>query len=120
LGLHTVESLRGALPGRRNIVLTTRPGYSPAGAETASALQEALAMCADAPEVMIIGGAQVYAEAMPLADELLLTLIDADAPDADVHFPAVDPAVWTPAATDGPHTDPATGLGYSFVTYRRR
>lgn len=119
MGRRTFESLPSALPGRRNIMITSSTTYMPAGAEKASGLQEALAMCADAPEVMIIGGAQIYDEAMPLADELLLTRIDADAPDADVHFPEIDPDVWRPAATDGPHTDPDTGLSYSYITYRR-
>lgn len=119
MGRRTFESLPAALPGRRNIVVTTTPGYAPAGAETAPGLAEALAMCAGEPEVMIIGGAQLYAAAMPLATRLELTTVDADTPDADTRFPAVDPAAWRTIATDGPHTDAATGLAYTFLTLER-
>ena len=58
MGRRTFESLPGALPGRRNIVVTRNTGYAPAGAETAPSLEAAIAMCADAGEVMVIGGGQ--------------------------------------------------------------
>lgn len=119
MGRRTFESLPSALPGRRNIVVTGRPGWRPEGAETAPGLAEAVAMCADAPEVMIIGGAQLYRAAMDIATVLDLTVIDADTPDADTAFPDVDSAVWRMEADSGPLSDPASGLGYRFVTLRR-
>lgn len=119
MGRRTFESLPSALPGRRNIVVTGRHGWRPEGAETAPGLAEAVAMCADAPEVMIIGGAQLYRAAMDIATVLDLTVIDADTPDADTAFPGVDPAVWRMEADSGPLADPASGLGYRFVTLRR-
>lgn len=91
MGRRTWESLPKALPGRRNIVVTHRDGYDAAGAETAASVECALAMAAAGPgDTYIIGGAQIYAETLPLADMLHLTVIDADTPDADTFFPAVD------------------------------
>lgn len=118
MGRHTFESLPAALPGRRNIVVTSRAGYAPEGAETAPGLDEAIAMCAGAPEVMIIGGAQLYAAAMPLATCLQLTEIDADTPDADTHFPAIGDG-WREASSSTVFTDEATGLRYRFVALTR-
>ncbi|MHC5879887.1 dihydrofolate reductase, partial [Streptococcus pyogenes] len=66
------------LPGRANLVVTRQAGWSEAGAQRASSLHDALRHCADAERVWIIGGAQLYAQALPLADELVVTEIDAD------------------------------------------
>ena len=86
MGRATWESIGRALPGRRNLVLSRRPGYAAAGAEVLPGLEQALRACAEAPEVFVIGGAQVYEQALPLAQRLWLTEIDAD-PEADVYFP---------------------------------
>lgn len=102
MGRKTFEALpRGPLPGRRNIVITRSADYAPAGAETAPSLEAAIALCAGAQEVFIIGGAQIYALALPLATDLYLTQIDAAAPEADTFFPviasaAADPTPWLP------------------------
>lgn len=95
MGRKTFEALpRGPLPGRRNIVITRNPAFRPEGAETAPSLEAALALCADAnaDEAFIIGGAQIYALALPLATDLYITEIDAAAPAADTYFPAFDAA----------------------------
>lgn len=120
MGRHTFESLPGALPGRRNIVVTSDASYAAEGAETAPSLQMALEMASGAGRVMVIGGGSVYAQAMPLADTLEITLVDADAPDADTHFPAIDPAVWVVAEESAPATDEHLGVNYRYITYRRR
>lgn len=89
MGRKTFEALpRGPLPGRRNIVITRNPDFHPEGAETAPSLEAALALCVDADEAFIIGGAQVYALALPVATDLYITEIDAAAPTADTYFPA--------------------------------
>lgn len=91
MGRKTFEALpRGPLPGRRNIVVTRQGVYHPSGAETAASLEDAIALCSDAAEVFIIGGAQVYEQALPLATDIYLTQIDAAAPEADTFFPALD------------------------------
>lgn len=119
MGRKTFDSLPGgALPGRRNIVVTRNASFSAPGAERAASLEEALAMCTDDPDVMIIGGGEIYRQAMPLADCLELTEIDADVPDAEVFFPAVGPE-WKALAVSERATDPRSGAEYRFATYRR-
>ena len=87
MGRKTFEALpRGPLPGRRNIVITRQADFRPDGAEVAAGLEEAIAMCADSSEVFIIGGAQVYRQALPLVTDIYLTQIDAAAPEADTFF----------------------------------
>ena len=105
------------LPGRRNIVLSQQTDVSVTGAELARGLPEALARVADAPRVFVIGGAQLYALALPLAHTLLLTEVDADL-EGDVHFPSWDRTQFDEAARQSAVT--ADGVGYHFVTYRRK
>lgn len=96
MGRKTFESLpKGALPGRRNIIITGNHGYRAEGAEVVHSLEEAVALTAGGGVVpFIIGGAQVYAEALPRATRLYVTEFDTEAPDADAHFPAIDPGRW--------------------------
>lgn len=120
MGRKTFESFPGgALPGRRNIVITRNPDFKAEGAETAPGLREALEMAADDDKVFIIGGGQIYAQAMPLADELCLTDIRATLPDADTFFPPVDPDVWEVCDASPWMTDPKTGLTYGFICLNR-
>lgn len=89
MGRRTFESLPGgALPGRRNIVVSRNSSFTAPGVERASSLEEAIAMAGDS-EIYIIGGAQIYALALPLADELDLTVIDAEGADPDTFFPTI-------------------------------
>ena len=119
MGRKTFESLPGgALPGRRNIVVSRNGAWQAPGAERFDTIEEAIAACGDA-EIMIIGGGEIYRQAMPLADKLLLTVIDANVPDADTHFPAISPDEWAVTEESAPHTDPRSGAGYQFVTYKR-
>ena len=85
MGRRTFESLPGILPGRRHIVLTRDRSYDAAGAEIAASLDDALAL-ADAPEIAVIGGGQIYAAALPRATRLELTEVHA-AIEGDTHFP---------------------------------
>jgi dihydrofolate reductase len=118
MGRKTWESLPDKfrpLPGRQNIVVTRNAGYAAEGAVVVSSLPAALA-AAKGDEAFVIGGAELYQAALPLADRLQLTEIDADF-DGDTHFPAIDPSEWRETARE-PHRD-ETGLGYAFVTYER-
>ena len=117
MGRRTWQSIGRALPGRRNIVVTRNAGLRLEGAETAASLDEALALVGDSAIVHVIGGAELYALALPLADELQLTEIDAEFP-ADTFFPAWDRSRFALAAHE-PHTT-ADGLRYAFATYKRR
>ncbi|MGJ7507750.1 dihydrofolate reductase [Variovorax sp. GT1P44] len=106
------------LPGRRNIVITRQPDWQGDGAERASSLQTALSICErdDSPEAWVIGGAQIYAEAEPLARRAVVTEIERDF-EGDTWAPKFD-AGWHEVARES-HTA-ASGLPFSFVTLERR
>ena len=116
MGRKTWQSIGRALPGRRNIVVTRDPKLRAEGAETAASLADALALAGDVPVVHVIGGAEIYALALPLADELRLTEIDAEFP-ADTFFPAWDRSRFARTAHE-PHQSEG-GLRYAFTTYKR-
>ncbi len=136
MGRRTYESFpTGPLPGRRNAVVTRDASYAPAGVEVCR--QPAAPSTADSPRIevyptleealkaagvdaMVVGGGQVYAQAMPLADTLEITEIDATAHDADTHFPDIDSAQWQLTAASDWQTDPRTGVRFRYLTYRLR
>lgn len=90
MGRKTCDSLRRALPERHNLVITRQAGYAaPEGFTVCASLEEALSACAAAPEIMVIGGAEVYAQALARAGRIYLTVIDHDF-DGDARFPALD------------------------------
>jgi dihydrofolate reductase len=117
MGRRTHESIGRPLPGRRNIVVTRQATAHWPGCTVAPSLAAALALAADAPEAFVIGGAALYAEALPHANRLYLTLIDA-AYDGDTRFPEFEAAAWREVSRE-PGIG-ASGLPYSFVTYERR
>lgn len=88
MGRKTFEALpKGALPGRKNIVVTRNQSYSAPGAETANSIAEAVAMASS--EAFIIGGAEIYRQGLPLADILHITVVDDETSDADTFFPPI-------------------------------
>jgi dihydrofolate reductase len=105
------------LPGRRNVVVTRNLGWSAEGAERAASVENALRLVDGAERVFVIGGGELYAEALPLADELLLTEIDEDA-EGDTVFPRWDRAAFEETSREE-HVS-ATGVPFAFVTYLRR
>lgn len=121
MGRRTWDSLPARfrpLPGRRNVVVTRQAGWHADGAEPAASLDAALALVAEAPRVCVIGGGELYALALPRADELVLTEIDRAFDGADTHFPSFDRAAWHETARDA--REAADGTRFAFVTYRRR
>ena len=118
MGRKTFDSIGRALPNRRNIVVTRNPDWSHDGVETADSLSAALALArayaGDGP-VFVIGGAQIFAEALPLADALEVTVIDQSF-RCDTFFPPLDPHGWTETAREAYHSD-ANGFDYAFLTY---
>jgi dihydrofolate reductase len=86
MGRRTWESLPRALPGRRNLVVTRTPGYAAPGAEVCDSLERALAACGEGTDPVVIGGAALYAAALPRAQRIYLTRVHADV-EGDVHFP---------------------------------
>ena len=103
------------LPGRTNVVITRQPGWMDNGAQPAASLEDALALCAPAEEIWVIGGAQIYAQALPLAARLEVTEI-AENFDGDAFAPPLG-AEWKEAARE--HHVSAKGLNFSFVTYQK-
>lgn len=120
MGRKTFDSLpKGALPNRRNIVLSRSTRLELPGAEVYASLEEALLHCADDEQVFIMGGASVYKQAMPLADRLYMTEIDAEAAEADVYFPAIDHELWHETKRDVRRADDRHPCNYAFVDYER-
>ncbi|MCH5181615.1 MAG: dihydrofolate reductase [Prevotellaceae bacterium] len=120
MGRKTFESLpKGALPERRNLVLTRTEGFSAPGIETFASLDAALASCKADEKVFIIGGSSVYAEAMPLADRLCLTHVHATPPEADAFFPELAPGAWRPVESERHEADAENEAAYTFADYAR-
>ncbi|MGJ3704043.1 dihydrofolate reductase [Variovorax sp. AFSI2.2] len=107
------------LPGRRNIVVTRQDDWKAEGAQRAGNLQEALSLCEESqvPDVWIIGGAQIYAEAEPLAQQAVVTEIARDY-EGDAHAPELSASEWRETSRES-HVSAKEGLDYSFVTYER-
>ena len=117
MGRNTFLSLpKGALPNRRNIVLSRSQRDFP-GCDTYASLVEALAHCASDEDVYIIGGASVYKQAMPLADRLCLTEIDDTPAQADTYFP--DYSDWHEVSREAHEADERHAYRYAFVDYER-
>lgn len=120
MGRKTFDSLpKGALPNRRNVVLT-RSKRTFEGAETFPSLATALASCSAEEEVYIIGGASVYAEALPLADRLCLTEVHNTPKEADAFFPAFDHSEWDVAFREEHEPDERHDQSFTFIDYVRK
>ena len=121
MGRRTWESLPARfrpLPERRNVLMSRRADYAAPGAEVVPDLEAALALLASEDVVYVIGGGDVYAQVLPLADELVLTEIDRAYDGADTFFPAFDRTRFVEVERRG--ATAADGTPYAFVTYRRR
>lgn len=117
MGRNTFESLpKGALPNRRNVVLS-RSVKELAGCDVYSSLEEALLHTTPEEEVYIIGGDSVYSQAMQIADKLCLTEVDDTPANADAFFP--DYSGWKESAREDHETDEKHEFRYSFVDYVR-
>jgi dihydrofolate reductase len=120
MGRRTWESLPERfrpLPGRRNVVVTRNPEWHADGAERAGSLEDALLLVEGAERVSVIGGAELYADALPLADELLLTEIDLEV-QGDTFFPAWDRSEFDEESREEHVSE--DGIPFAFVTYVRR
>jgi dihydrofolate reductase len=119
MGRLTFESFGAKpLPGRRNIVVSRNVDYRAAGVGVAASLGEALVLAGDVPEVMIIGGASLYQQALPLADRLYMTLVHAE-PAGDAWFPAFDTTQWQEVEHNDFAADDKNPYPYSFIVLER-
>lgn len=124
MGRRTWDSIGRPLPGRTNLVLTRDPCWSAEGAHAATSLADALdfaqqctADCGD--ELMVIGGADIYAMAEPLAERALLTEIHAQ-PEGDAFFPPLDTTLWERIKCERHEADDENIQAYSFCEWHRR
>ena len=120
MGRKTFESLPNALPNRRNIVLSSQPKTHFPGCEVCSSLPDALALCAGEEEVFIIGGGQVYQQALALADKLYITYIHHSFPEATTFFPELDAAQWEETDREEHPADEKNPYPYTYINYSRK
>jgi dihydrofolate reductase len=118
MGRRTYESIGRPLPGRLNIVITRDHGYEAPGCTVVASLDAALAAAGDAQEVMVIGGANLYAQVIERAERMYLTLIDAEL-EGDTHFPEYDAQAWRVCAREPHPADEKNAYPYEFVTLER-
>ncbi|MBE7176626.1 MAG: dihydrofolate reductase [Mucilaginibacter polytrichastri] len=118
MGRRTFDSIGKPLPNRRNIIIT-RSLHGILGGEISSSLPAALSMCADEQEVFVIGGGEIYREALPLADRIYLTRVEAE-PEADVFFPELNPDEWQEISCEAHKPDEKNTLAYTFITLEKR
>jgi dihydrofolate reductase len=116
MGRKTYESLGRLLPGRTTVIVSRNHDYAVSGAIVANSLRQALQACGGDKEIFVIGGAQLYQEALPMAGRLYLTEIDEDF-NGDVHFPKIDSSAWRERSRET-HLS-ASGLRFSYVTMDR-
>jgi dihydrofolate reductase len=116
MGRRTWESLGKPLPGRENIVISRQRGFDAPGASVAASLPAAIALCAGEPVVFVIGGAELYTAALPLADGIVLTELERDFV-GDTRFPAWDRTQWRETQREA-HTA-LDGMRFDFVLYEK-
>jgi dihydrofolate reductase len=134
MGRKTYESIGRPLPKRLNIIVS-RKGYdAPEGVVVVDSLEEAFAAASatstlpsalssevetSPQKCFVIGGGQIYAQAMQIADEMVITHVHTVIEDADTYFPAIDPSIWQVAERSELKTDPESGYTFEFVKYIR-
>lgn len=119
MGRKTWDSLpKKPLPNRRNVVLSRQTGWQALDAECVSSLQAALLLLRDEQEIVVMGGAQIYAEALPLSTDLRVTEVHLHVADADAFFPRIDARQWQEVSRE-PHHSGNHQLDFDFVHYQR-
>ena len=119
MGRKTFDSIGKPLPGRTTVVVTRNQALKIEGCIVAYSLEEAISACAGDDEIFIVGGAELYALAMPLVDTIYLTEIKLDVA-GDAHFPKFDKKILQELAREQYSQETPQALEYHFVTYGRR
>ncbi len=119
MGRRTWESLPGLLPHRTHIVVTRDPDYVAQGALVVHSLEQAIAVAGDVDELMVVGGAQLYTQAVPIASRMYLTLVH-ERVAGDTYFPEYPACEWREIAREPHAADERNPHAYSFVTLQRR
>ncbi len=118
MGRKTFESIGRPLPNRRNIVITRNPDWTAPGVEAAPSIEKALDLCADATEIFVIGGAQLYAETLSKANRLIVTEIQREYP-GDAFFPTI-PSFFREISRISGRASSDSSLQYDFVVYEHQ
>jgi dihydrofolate reductase len=118
MGRKTALAIGRALPGRTNLVMSHGDQAPFAGQRTVRSLDEALELAGER-ELVVIGGGEIFALALPRATNLWLTWVDTDTPDADTFFPAFDPHEWRETAREHHPADAKHAFAFDFVDYER-
>ena len=123
MGRKTLESLGGILPNRKHIVITRDKTYLRHGVDVVHSLEEAIKLArtplAQNDEIFIIGGAEIFNQAMSIADKLDITHIEAEDKDADTFFPEIIPVIWNEISHEEHKKDDKNPLNYTFSIYER-
>nr|AIA17454.1 Dihydrofolate reductase [uncultured bacterium] len=119
MGRKTFESIGRALPGRTSIVITRQPNYRVDGVLTARNLFESLRLCGNADQAFVIGGGEIYSQALPLADRLYLTAVDAEV-EGDTYFPPWDEQQWRMVEETTHPCDAKNSFAMRFQIYDRK
>jgi dihydrofolate reductase len=121
MGRKTFESFPKPLPNRTHVVITRQNDYqTPDGVITVRSLEDAIDAARKDPKPFIIGGGEIYKQALPLADRLEITRVHADFPDADTYFPEIDETVWKEVERTTHDADENHAHPFSFISYIRR
>ncbi|MHB1091495.1 dihydrofolate reductase [Thiobacillus sp.] len=118
MGRKTFESLGRPLPGRTNIVITRKPDYYREGCLVVGSIPAAITLCKDADEIFFIGGAELYAQAIPLADRLYLTEVDIET-EGDAWFPDYEKRAFREISRESHTGGKGDALQFDFVVYER-
>jgi dihydrofolate reductase len=119
MGRKTFESIGKPLPGRITVVVSRDRNLKIDGCTVAHSLQEAVAACANDPQIFVVGGADIYAQALELADTLFITEIQQDV-EGDAYFPEFDRLGWVETSREIHRQETPQPLEYHFVEYRRK
>jgi len=119
MGRKTYDSIGRPLPNRRNIVITRNAALEIAGAEVLTSLTEAIALCREEEEVFVIGGAELYKHALPLANRLYVTQVQGSY-EADTFFPEFSEQDWLETHREAHLPDEKNTVAYTFITFERK
>jgi dihydrofolate reductase len=118
MGRKTFDSIGKPLPGRTTVIVTRNTELKVEGCLVAHSLEQAITVCQDDSEIFIVGGAELYAQALPLVDKLYITEIHQDI-DGDAHFPAYNQADWSLVSKEIRSQQLPQPLEYHFTCYQR-
>ncbi|VTP93637.1 MULTISPECIES: dihydrofolate reductase [Sphingobacterium] len=120
MGRKTFESIGKPLPGRRNIIISRQPTLNIEDVDVANSLQDVINYCRDEREIFIIGGAEIFKQAMSMADEILLTRVHTNIEGADAFFPELPESDWELISQEKHNKDDKHQYDYTFEVYKRK